>query len=300
MNTFQELKIFVEVVESGSISGAAERLQIAKSAVSRRLNALESRLQVQLLTRTTRRQNLTEAGEVFYERSLAVLAELEAAEEAVSDADSALRGTLRISAPQSYGLAHVAPAVLEFMAEYPDILIDLDLTDRLVDMTREGFDLAVRVGVLQDSTLRARRFSDVQIVVCASPAYISRMGMPGTPDELVHHHCIRYSRVPNIHVWRYRDRSQQAGQVRVPIRTLSTSGDFMREAAVAGFGLALMPNFLVDDALRNGSLVQVLKAYEWHEAAPGQGVHVVFPPSPRRSRRVRVFADFLAERLGGP
>src|SRR5699024_5930659 len=129
------------------------------------------------------------------------------------------------------------------------------------------------------STLRARRLGRVRVVACASPDYLARMGTPDAPDELIHHHCIRYSRVSNIHVWHYRDHAQQAGQVRVPIRALSSSGDFIREAAVAGFGLVLMPDFLVQDALQDNLLIPILNGYEWHEDAPDQGVYAVFPPT---------------------
>lgn len=193
MDRFFELKVFVEVVEAGSISRAADRLNVATSVVSRSLKALESRLGVQLMVRTTRRQHLTDAGAAFYERSLSVLAELKAAEESISEADSALRGRLRIAAPQSYGLTHVAPVVLEFMQHYPNVLIDLYLDDRVVDMAHESFDMAIRIGVLADSTLRARRLSQARIVACASPAYLEQFAVPETPDDLEHHHCIRYN-----------------------------------------------------------------------------------------------------------
>src|SRR5690625_1337459 len=299
MDRFFELRVFVQVVEAGSLSGAADQLNVAKSVVSRSLKALESRLGVQLMMRTTRRQHLTEAGEAFYERSLSVLAELEAAEESVSEADHALGGRLRIAAPQSYGLAYVAPVVLEFIERYPNGLIDLDLDDRLGDLADEGFDMAIRVGVLEDSALRARRLSRVRVMACASPGYLEQFGVPRTPDELKHHHCIRYSQVSRMSVWRYRDPANRTGQVRVPIRLLSSSGDFMREAAIAGFGIALMPDFLVDKAIAAGTLVTFLDDHEWFETAPGPAVHAVFPPTRHRSRRLGVFADFLAERLSG-
>ncbi len=297
MSLFLQIRIFTEIVRAGSITGAADQLQIAKSAVSRRLQELEARLGVQLMVRTTRQLNLTEAGEIFYERCLNVLAELEAAEDAVSETGRALHGELRITAPESYGLKHVVPVVLQFMNQYPQMLINLDLTDRFVDIAREGFDLAIRVGSLQDSTLRARRLSKVSLVVCASPDYFSRYGVPDTPDGLEQHICIRYSRLSNVHIWRYRDASGKHGQVRVPIRALSTSGDFIREAALAGIGIILTPTFLVSEALQTGRLVSVLNAYEWYESTLDQSVYAVFPPGRHKSRRVRTFTEFLAQRL---
>lgn len=297
MDPFFELKTFVEVVEAGSLSGAADRLNVAKSVVSRRLKTLESRLGTPLMMRTTRRQSLTEAGEAFYERCVNLLADLESAEEAVTERDGTLRGRLRIAAPQIFGFTHVAPALLEFMARHPDLLIDVDFSDRRVDLVQEGFDMAIRVGVLADSTLRAHRLSRVRMAVCASPDYLARFGMPETPDDLGHHHCIRYSQVSNVNIWHYRDRDQRLGQVRVPIRALSSSGEFIREAAISGFGVMLSPTFLVSNALAAGTLVTVLDDYEWYDSAPELNVYAVFPPSRHRSRRVRMFTDFLAERL---
>ncbi|MGH8147497.1 MAG: LysR substrate-binding domain-containing protein [Rhodanobacteraceae bacterium] len=297
MDRFFELKVFVEVVEAGSLSGAADRLNVAKSVVSRCLKALESRLGAQLMVRTTRSQKLTESGAAFYERSLAVLAELDAAEEAVSDVGGTLRGRLRIAAPLTFGMLYVAPALLEFMDRHPDLLIDADFDDRRVDLVRDGFDMAIRVGVLPDSSLRARRLTRVRLVVCASPDYLEKFGLPRTPDDLEHHHCIRYSRVSNINVWHYRDGDKKTGQVHVPVRVLSTSGGFIRESAIAGVGLILVPTFGVGDALAAGSLVTVLDDYEWYEGAPDLNVFAVFPPGQYLSRRVRVFTDFIAERV---
>jgi len=297
MDRFFELKNFVEVVEAGSISGAAERMDIAKSAVSRSLKTLESRLGTSLLARTTRRQSLTDAGAALYERSINILADLESAEEAATERSNTLRGRLRIAAPQTFGQLHVAPAVLEFIAWQPELLIEADFSDRRVDLVREGFDMAIRLGVLADSTLRARRLSRISASVCASPDYLARFGTPQTPDELAHHHCIRYNRVANVNIWHYRDRNLQPGQVHVPFRALSDSGEFICKAAIAGLGIILAPDFLVDKALAAGTLVSVLHEYEWYEGDPSLYVHAVFPPSRRMSRRVRVFTDFLAERL---
>lgn len=297
MDRFFELKVFVQIVESGSLSAAAERLDVAKSVVSRALKALETRLGAQLMVRTTRRQHLTEVGNDFYERALGVLAEMEAADESVAAADSALRGRLRIAAPQAYGISHLTASVLEFMQRYPDVVIDLDLSDRLVDIAREGFDMAIRISTLEDSTLRARRLGPIRIRACASPAYLQGTGVPRIPQDLERHQCIRYSQVRTPHTWHYLDPDGKQGQVNVPVRAFSSSGDFMREAAIAGAGIVLMPDFLVDKALAAGTLVSFLDDYQWYESAPVQHVYMVFPPTRHRARRVRVFADFLAARL---
>lgn len=297
MDRFFELKVFVEVVEAGSLSKAAERLSVAKSVVSRCLKALESRLGVELMVRTTRQQKLTEAGEAFHERARAVLDELNAAEESVSTRHAALRGRLRIAVPLIFGMSHVAPAVLEFMTRHPELLIDIDFNDRRVDLVREGFDMAVRVGALADSTLRARRLMRIGMRVCASPQYFARFGTPKTPDDLAQHHCIRYRQVANVNVWHYLDGEKKPGQVQVPIRVLASGGEFMRDAAIAGFGLLLVPTFGVADALATGALVSVLDDYEWYEGSPDVNAYVVFPPGHRLPRAVREFADFLAERV---
>lgn len=297
MDRFFEIKTFVNVVEAGSLSRAADHLDVAKSVVSRSLKALESRLGAQLMTRTTRRQSLTDAGEVFYERCRLLLNELDAAEESVSDTRDTLRGRLRIAAPMTFGMSHVAPAILAFMVRHPEVQVDVDFNDRRVDLVREGYDLAIRIGTLADSTLRARRLMRIRLTVCASPRYLERFGIPETPDDLAHHHCIRYKQVANVNVWHYRDRHQHARQVQVPIRVLASSGEFIRDAAIAGFGLALSPTFGVADALATGALVSVLGDYEWYEGDPDLNVFAVFPPGQHLPRRVRAFTDFIAERF---
>lgn len=182
------------------------------------------------------------------------------------------------------------------MARFPDVLVDLDLNDRFVDMTREGFDMAIRIGVLKDSTLRARRLGAVRMTVCQS-RLLRTFRLPIEPDDLKHYQCIRYSQASSLNHWHYHDSEQRHGQVRVPIRALSSSGDFIREAAISGLGMILVPDFLVAAALAKCTLIPMLSEYEWYESAQNQNAYAVFPPTRHRSRRVRVFADFLAERL---
>lgn len=297
MDRFFELQNFVGIVEAGSISGAAKRRNIAKSVASRGLKSLESRLGTSLLTRTTRHLSLTEAGEAFYGRCINILADLESAEETVMVGQNALRGRLRIAAPQLFGRMHVTPCIIAFMAHHSDLLIDVDFSDRRVDLVGEGYDLAIRLGVLEDSTLRARRLCPIRTVICASPSYLARCGRPQEPADLAAHLCIRYNRVANIHVWHYRDRKRRLGQVRVPIRALSDSSEFARDAAVAGAGLILAPDYLVQDLLSKGTLVSILDEYDWFEGAPDLFAHAVFPPLPHIPLRVRAFTDSLAQHL---
>jgi len=294
MDKFEDLKNFVRVVEAGSITGAAERLGVAKSAVSRRLGELEERLGVQLLRRTTRRLNLTDSGWAFYERSMRILADLEEAEAAVSQAHGTLRGQLRVAAPLSFGLRHLGPAIIDFMQQHPEVVFDLDFNDRAVDLLQEGFDLAVRVAELQDSSLIARRLAPVRLVLCASPAYLEEHGAPETPQDLSQHRCLIYSYAPEPRIWRYQAPDGSHGSVRVPIRLAANNGAFLCNAAVAGEGIGLSPTFIVHRELEDGRLVRVLGDYQWPQVA----AYAVYPQTRHLSHRVRAFVDFLVQRFG--
>ena len=203
MDKFEDLQAFVAVVEAGSFTGAAERLGAAKSAVSRRVSALEERLGVQLLRRTTRTQNLTETGRSFYEHSARILADLEEAESAVQQEHGELRGTLRVALPLSFGVRHMCKPIASFSRLHPKIRFDLDLNDRRIDLVEEGMDLAIRIGHLPDSSLIARRLFDVRSVVCASPHYLSVHGEPQSPEDLAEHDCLVYSNLPDPDTWRW-------------------------------------------------------------------------------------------------
>jgi len=185
MDRFEAMDTFIRVVESGSISGAADRMQVAKSAVSRRLKELEAHLGVELFHRTTRRMNLTESGRTFYHQVARILDDLHEAELATSQAHGQLRGTLKVALPMSFGLMHLGPAVNDFLQQHPDIEFDIDFNDRTVDLMQEGFDLAVRIARLPDSSLIARRLASMNAVLCASPDYLERNGCPTSPDALI-------------------------------------------------------------------------------------------------------------------
>ena len=197
MNQFEELQTFIHVVDTGSISRAAERMSVAKSAVSRRISDLEHRLGVQLFRRTTRQLNLTESGKSFYERATQILSDLEEAELAVSQQHSALTGRLRIAAPLSFGLPHLGPAIIDFNKQHPDLTFDVDFNDRKIDILEDGFDMAIRIAQLTDSSLIARRIAPIHQTLCASPEYLQRNGTPQSPDELQHHKCLLYSNIPD-------------------------------------------------------------------------------------------------------
>lgn len=293
MDKFAHLEAFVSVVASGSFSRAAERLGVAKSLVSRRVSALEKSLGVQLLQRTTRSLSLTAAGQTYYDHATRILGALDEAEQSVSAEMHALRGPLRLAAPLSFGLHHLNDALSEFLKDQPGVSIDLDLNDREVNLVEEGLDMAVRIGELRDSTLRARTLGTARFVTCASPAYLAQHGTPQSPADLARHAGLQYSNVTMNATWRL-DSNTNSPLVLPGIRMRANNGDALAAMAAAGLGIANLPSFLVSGMLADGRLVAILEAHQ----RPATGIHAVFPPGRLLSRRVRVLADFLAGRFG--
>lgn len=293
MDRFADMQMFVKVVEAASISGGADRLDIAKSAVSRRLSELESRLGVQLLQRTTRRLNLTESGRAYYERCLRLLADVEEAELAVSSVHGALSGKLRVALPLSFGLLHLAPLIHEFSMLHPGIDFDLDFNDRQIDLMQEGFDLAIRIAKLADSSLIARRLAVIRHIACASPSYLAQHGLPKTAADLVNHAGLGYSNRANPGLWSYQTPSGQDRNVKIPIKLLANNGDFLCQMAIAGHGILMHPSFYVAKSIKRGELVPILTQYRW----PELNAYAVYPATRHLSTRVRAFVDFLVERL---
>lgn len=295
MDRLGHMEVFVAVVEAGGITAAADRLGLAKSAVSRRLAELEAWLGATLFVRTTRRLNLTDDGQAYYRRCLAILADLEEAEAAIRHAHGALKGRLRVTLPLSFGMLHLAGPIQEFMALHPDLCFDLDFNDRQVDLVQEGFDLAIRIARLDDSSLIARRLAPVRHGLYASPAYLARHGTPQRAADLAGHACLVYSNPSEPDLWTYRDPDGQPGSVRVPARVAASSGEFLLRAALDGAGVILLPTFYVHEGVRDGRLVRILADHTWPELS----VYAVYPPTRHLSARVRAFIDFLAERLAG-
>ena len=295
MDRFEDLQAFVAVVEAGSFTAAAARLDSAKSAVSRRVSALEERLGVQLLRRTTRTLNLTDTGRSFYEHSARILADLEEAESAVQQEHGELRGTLRIALPMSFGVRHMCKPIAAFSKRHPRIRFDLDLNDRRIDLIEEGADLAVRIGHLPDSSLIARKLFDVRMVVCASQHYLAVNGEPQSPEELRDHDCLVYSNLADPHVWRWQDESGRNLSVELDPVMHASSGDFLSNAAAHGLGIIIQPTFIAAEAVRRGELVPILEGYTW----PVSPAYAVYSPTRHLSYRVRAFIDFLAERFSG-
>jgi DNA-binding transcriptional LysR family regulator len=293
MDRFVAMEAFARVVERGGFTAAAQEMRMSRAMVSRHVQELEQHLGARLLHRTTRRVSLTEAGQVFYERSTQLLAELAAVEGEVGELHSRPRGTLRVNGPVVFGVLHLASAVSDYMAAFPEVTIELTLNDRTVDLVEEGYDMAVRIGRLEDSSLMARRLAPCRIVVVAAPAYLARMGEPGIPGDLVRHDCIRYMYGEGGEVWHFIG-PDGPGAVRVSGQLRTNNGDAMRVAAVKGRAIAALPSFIVSAELASGALVPILREYRVEEMA----VHAVYPPGRNPSAKLRSFIDFLVPRFG--
>jgi len=293
MSAFDEMNTFVRVVEAGTISEAAEQLGLAKSGVSRRLADLENRLGVRLINRTTRRSSLTEAGRNYYRGAVGLLADVAELDALVADSECLLEGRLRLAAPLSFGLSHLTPAIEEFVRSHPGVVIDIDFSDRQVDLVAQGVDLAIRIAELRDSSLKARRICPIRLMLCASPAYLERHGSPRDPAELAGHQVLLYD-IGGGPVLKLGD--GRGGDLSVPVspRLVANNGDFLRDMAIDGHGIILTPTFIAWQALATGDLQPLLREY-W--PAP-LNAYAVYPQTRYLSQRARRFIDFLAERFG--
>ena len=294
MDRFVELEAFVATVETGSLSGAAARLGVAVSAVSRRLGELESRLGVRLANRSTHGLAPTPSGTAYYERAVALLGDLADADASVAGEGAAMRGTLRVALPLSYGTRVVAPILHRFLAERPELELDVDYSDRRVDLVEEGFDLAVRVGELDDSRLVARRLGRVDHVVAASPAFWDRRGRPERPEELTGVEALCFGGRARRRRWPWAAEGGERGEVVVRARCTATNGDALASAAEAGLGVVREPRFIVAEAIRRGSLEPVLQGLSWSPTA----VQVVFPQGRPLAPRARDLVERLVAGIG--
>jgi DNA-binding transcriptional LysR family regulator len=293
MHDLAQLEIFVHVVQDGGFTQAAQSLGVSKSFVSRQLGALEDRLGARLLNRTTRKLTLTDVGSVFYERCKRVLDELSEAEHEVSDLQNVPRGTLRMSAPMSFGVRYVAPEVAAFAAKHDQLAVELDFSDRRVDLLDEGFDLAIRVGNLPDSSLVARKLGVSDVLLVASADYLDRRGRPTHPRELREHECLLYAYSPGTQ-WVLEG---EDGTVTVPVhgRVTANNGDAIAAAVRAGLGIAPLPDFIAAPLVRDGSAELVLA--KWTNTF---GIWAIYPHHRHLSAKVRQLVDFLAERWAEP
>mgnify|MGYP003615228837 FL=1 len=295
MDRFLEMRTFVQVVDTGSFVGAAEPLDMSKAAVSRYVADLEARLGVGLLHRTTRRLSLTEDGEVFYLRCKELLGGLDAAEAEVTARSGDAVGQLRVNAPVSFGILYLAPVWAAFKARHPQVSFDVTLSDRVVDIVDEGFDLAIRITQLQNSSLISRRLASTRMVLCASPTYLARQGTPVHPSELVQHHILAYSYWSSRDEWAF-DGPDGVVVVKTTPCLRSNNGDTCRAVALAHEGIILQPSFMVGADLAAGTLVELCPGYRALE----MGIHAVYSSRKHVAPKVRLLIDFLVEHFAEP
>lgn len=292
MDRVECMRAFVEAVEANGLAAAARNLDVPRSKVSKQIQALEAALGVQLLMRTTRSLHLTSVGAEYFESAKDILTALDEAERQVQASTGQVKGVLSVNAPMSFGMRVLAPLIPAFYARYPDIEIKVALTDQLVDPIQGGFDVTIRVASLPDSSLYARVVAQAPRLLVASPAYLERAGMPRSPADLESHVFLQYGYLQDgstLHL------SRGGERVRIGMKgpLCANNGDLLAVAAEAGMGIALLPTFIVDDALRAGRLAAVLG--EWR--APAIAVHAVFPTARRMPLKTRVFIDFMAASL---
>ncbi|MEM8658224.1 MAG: LysR family transcriptional regulator [Pseudomonadota bacterium] len=293
MDRLSEMEAFISVVDQGGFTDAAKKLGMSKSAVSKHVSALEARLGARLLNRTTRRVNPTEIGLAYYDRASVVLSGASEADEMVSSMQTAPRGSLRISVPVSFGISQVSGIVGEFLEQYPDVAVNMVLDDRFVELVAEGFDVAIRIGKLEDSSLKARKLTETRIAMVASPDYIARNGAPRSLEALSDHVLLHYSNLSTGNFWRLRSRTGEERHVRVGGRLTANNGESLVRAAESGLGIALVPTFILGTGLQEGRLVELDPQAELDTL----GIYAVYPPGRFTQPKLRAFIDFLAERL---
>lgn len=293
---FEGLAIFAKVAETRSFARAAAELNLSKATVSKAVGRVEAKLRTRLFNRTSRRLALTDAGRQLCGRAAHILAEGEAAEDEALARSAAVRGLVRLAAPMSFGVLHIAPRLPDFLAAYPEVSIDLHLNDAMIDMIGDGFDAAVRIAALPDSSLVARRLCDMPRYLVASPAYLSAHGRPRHPLSLAEHQCIGYGHDAAPETWRFTHRDGKTATVRPSGRLRVNNGDAMLPALIAGTGLGVLPHFILRDALADGRVERVLP--EW--SLPSSSVHWVTPPGGQRPKRVDMLGEYLAASLAPP
>jgi DNA-binding transcriptional LysR family regulator len=287
------MAVFAKVVDSASFAAAARHFGMSPAMVSKHVQTLEERLGARLLNRTTRHVSATEAGQEYYERAVRILAEMEEAEAAAGDTQTSPRGQLRVTVPVSFGTHLLAPAVADYLVQYPDVSIDLSLDDPYVDLLEKRFDLGIRFGHLASSSLIARKLYALEIHLCAAPAYLEKHGVPHVPADLAKHRCLIYTHAAPQNVWSFVDRHGKEETVHISGRFQANSGDVLLPPALNGCGLILAPDYLVEEHLKAGRLVRIMPGYTAHETP----VYAVYP-SRNLSAKTRTFVDFLAARFG--
>lgn len=293
MGQLEDMHVFVRVVETGSITKAAEQLNLAKSAVSKRLSELENRLNSKLINRTTRKSSLTEAGTLYYQQVKLILEEVDELNNRISSATQHLEGSLKLALPLSFGLSQLAPALDLFAKKYPNLKIEIDFSDRKVDIVEEGFDLAFRIGHIEDSSLRARKIAPIKHILCGSPEYLDRYGKPEKLEELKRHRLLKYGSSPLAGITLL-DRQGKQHTIQIEPYHTANNGDFLKSMAISGHGIALLPTFIIWKELGTKSLIPLLTNY----SVPLMHAYALYPQTRFLPTKVRYLIDFLTERFG--
>ncbi|MPT26764.1 MAG: LysR family transcriptional regulator [Achromobacter sp.] len=295
MDRLLSMEVFVAVVELGSLTAAAARHEMSAAMAAKHIKGLEARLGLRLMNRTTRRQSLTEAGQAYYARCKTILADIREAEQGAEALRVAPRGTLRITSTVSFGSFALAPAIAEYLDRYPDVSVELALSDVVEDLVASRYDLAVRIGEPRDSGLVARRIGSYQMIICASPTYLARHGTPATPADLAGHQCLDFSHWSRRTGWRLGDGEDEGGQAGYPptSRFLANNGQALRQAALAGFGIVLQPELLLAEDVRAGRLTPILQSY-WPAARP---VTLLYPKDRQALPKLTTFVEFVVARF---
>ena len=289
MDRLTEMEAFATVVDQGGFTDAARKMGISKSAVSKHVSALEARLGARLLNRTTRRVSPTEIGLAYYDRARRVLTDAGEADAMVSSMQSAPSGLLRISVATDFGVNHLSPVLGEFLTEFPDITVNMVLNNRYVELISEGFDMAIRIGELEDSTLRARKLTDTTQRMVGAPGYFARFGRPARIDDLNEHKLLHYSNNSAGNVWKLTAPSGEKRQVRTAGWLTVNDGQSLLNAAISGLGIAYLPSFLYAEAMKAGQVVDAIPDLP----VDTQGIYAVYPPGRFTQPKVRAFIDFL-------
>lgn len=293
MGQLENMHTFVRVVETGSITKAAEQMNIAKSAVSKRLSVLENNLGIKLINRTTRMSSITEAGQQYYQRSKLIIDEVQELDSQTSSDNRALEGLLNIALPLSFGLCHLAPALDEFLQLHPDLKLNINFSDQKIDIVEQGVDLAFRIGHLENSSLQARKIAPIKHVLCASAEYLNTHGNPKTLEDLKPHKFLKYGG-NELSGLKFLGEDGNETTVHLEPNFTANNGDFLKSLAISNHGMTYLPTFIVWQSLKNGELVEVLPQYQ----LPAMFAYAVYPPNRHLPLKVRSLIDFLVDRFG--
>ncbi len=292
-----DILAFLHAMETGSMSAAAQRMGLSKSVISKRISDLEAALKVELLHRSKRGVIGTDKGVAFYQRARTIMQQLDQASEALIEQDGALCGALRIAVPMTFGVKYLGPVLFSFISSHPRLSLALELNDQITDLSGEGYDLGIRIGRLRDSSLVARKLAISRRVVCCSPAYAKHTGLPTSIDELASHACIGYANASSSHIWQF-DSAETVGEPHslvIRSRIVTNNGESMRDAAIAGLGITILPLFIVADALKDGQLINALP----HVYPVADTIYAVYPKNRHLPIKVRTVVDHLVAVLSG-